>query len=188
MAYDRWPNICNRRVHCRSNSVNCQDPDRGNGPDWPRSGRTAMLFHCQQRNCAHEMAIPRHEFSLYIYRAYIWTGPFGLKGFYTTHTSRLARVSDTFRLSSRDADCDLRAFWLMVAVNAVSGILYFFFYHPPTFEIKFTSRTKMQQLKNFDYIGTFLFAAGLLLFMMGLSWGGSVSHKLAIEVQCLMSY
>jgi hypothetical protein len=121
------------------------------------------------------MAVPRHELSLSVYIAYIWTGSFSFKGFYTRDANRLARVSDMIGLSSRFANCDSRAFWLMVGVNALSGILYFFFYHPPTFEIKFTSRTKMQQFKNFDYFGTFLYTAGLLLFMMGISWGGSVS-------------
>jgi hypothetical protein len=52
--------------------------------------------------------------------------------------------------------------------------MYFFFYFPPTFHMKFSNRTKMQQLKDLDYFGVFLFAAGLLLFLMGLSWGGSV--------------
>jgi len=35
-------------------------------------------------------------------------------------------------------------------------------------------RSRTQQLKEFDYVGTFLFMAGLVLFLMGLSWGGSV--------------
>lgn len=32
----------------------------------------------------------------------------------------------------------------------------------------------MQQLKDFDFIGCLLFTAGLLLFVMGLSWGGGL--------------
>lgn len=32
----------------------------------------------------------------------------------------------------------------------------------------------MQELKDFDYGGMVLFIAGLLLFLMGLSWGGSL--------------
>lgn len=32
----------------------------------------------------------------------------------------------------------------------------------------------MKYIKEFDYIGTFLYSLGLLLFIMGLSWGGSV--------------
>ena len=65
----------------------------------------------------------------------------------------------------------------MVGVNAASALLYFLFYTPPTFHMKFRNRTKMQQLKDFDFVGMFLFTAGLLLFLMGLSWGGSVSNS-----------
>ena len=32
----------------------------------------------------------------------------------------------------------------------------------------------MDYIKHFDYVGAFLYALGLLLFIMGLSWGGSV--------------
>lgn len=32
----------------------------------------------------------------------------------------------------------------------------------------------MDYVKHFDYIGVFLYALGLLLFIMGLSWGGTV--------------
>lgn len=32
----------------------------------------------------------------------------------------------------------------------------------------------MQQVKDFDYIGTFLFLAGFIPFLLGLSWGGGV--------------
>lgn len=59
-------------------------------------------------------------------------------------------------------------------VNTLSGVLYFFFYHPPTFNMKYKNRSKMQQFKDFDFVGCLLFTAGLLLFVMGLSWGGSL--------------
>ena len=32
----------------------------------------------------------------------------------------------------------------------------------------------MQELRDLDFGGMFLFIAGLLLFLMGLSWGGSL--------------
>ncbi|KAK2747915.1 hypothetical protein FQN57_001506 [Myotisia sp. PD_48] len=66
------------------------------------------------------------------------------------------------------------SFWFMVGVNGLSLLLYYFFYHPPTFNMKFGSRTQIQQVKNVDYVGILLFAAGLTLFILGLSWGGSV--------------
>jgi hypothetical protein len=62
----------------------------------------------------------------------------------------------------------------MIIINFISGALFFCFYFPPTFHEKFRDRTPMQQLKKFDYIGTFLFVGGFIIFLLGLSWGGSV--------------
>lgn len=58
--------------------------------------------------------------------------------------------------------------------DALSTILYFIFYHPPHFGELHRSRSRMQELKDLDYGGIVLFIAGLLLFLMGLSWGGSL--------------
>jgi hypothetical protein len=65
-------------------------------------------------------------------------------------------------------------YYLMIIVNVLSGLLYFLFYHPPTFQQKHKRKSKMQVFKDFDFIGCVLFTAGLLLFVMGLSWGGSL--------------
>ena len=47
------------------------------------------------------------------------------------------------------------------------------FYHPPDFyELHNRRRTRWQEIKELDYIGIFLYSGGLLLFLMGLSWGG----------------
>lgn len=59
--------------------------------------------------------------------------------------------------------------------------------HPPTFHLLHSDRSKMEQLKRQDLIGFVLFAGGLLLFIMGLSWGGVVypwksSHVIATIV------
>jgi hypothetical protein len=40
--------------------------------------------------------------------------------------------------------------------------------------MKHRSESMMKYVKQFDYVGTVLYFAGLLLFIMGLSWGGSV--------------
>jgi hypothetical protein len=53
-------------------------------------------------------------------------------------------------------------------------ILLFFFYHPPTFNLLHGRKTKMQLIKQLDYIGIFLWTAGLTLFLMGVSWGGTI--------------
>ena len=68
-----------------------------------------------------------------------------------------------------------RCFYFLIALNVISGTLYFLFYHPPTFRMKHRIRTKTQQAKMFDYVGAALFVAGLILFEIGFLWGGGVS-------------
>lgn len=48
-------------------------------------------------------------------------------------------------------------------------------YFPPTFDQKYAHRkTKRQVLQDFDFIGLVLLVGGLLIFLMGISWGGSL--------------
>jgi hypothetical protein len=70
----------------------------------------------------------------------------------------------------------------MIIVDFFSGVLFYFFYHPPTFHEKFQNRSKIQQIKDFDYIGTVLFLGGLIVFLLGLSWGGSAYPWKSAEV------
>ncbi|KPI38213.1 putative HC-toxin efflux carrier TOXA [Cyphellophora attinorum] len=58
--------------------------------------------------------------------------------------------------------------------NALTLILFIAFYFPPTFEEKHGRQDIWRWLKDYDYFGTFLFVAGEVLFLLGLSWGGSV--------------
>lgn len=59
-------------------------------------------------------------------------------------------------------------------MNATALACWFFFYHPPTFGMKHARQRKIEFIKHFDYVGTFLVTLGLLLFFMGLSWGGQL--------------
>ncbi|KAK3673263.1 hypothetical protein LTR78_006808 [Recurvomyces mirabilis] len=62
-----------------------------------------------------------------------------------------------------------------VAVNVVTVALYVMFYHPPSYKLLHVGgKSKMQQLKEFDWIGSVLFTAGLTVFLIGLNWGGTV--------------
>lgn len=36
------------------------------------------------------------------------------------------------------------------------------------------NRSRLDQIKRQDYVGLFLFTVGLTLFVLGVSWGGSV--------------
>ena len=54
------------------------------------------------------------------------------------------------------------------------SLLNFNSYFPPTFDEKYARRkTKTQVVKEFDFIGLILLVGGLLIFLMGISWGGS---------------
>lgn len=65
-------------------------------------------------------------------------------------------------------------YYLMIIFDGLAFVAYFFFYHPPTFEMKHRSATRAAFVRNFDYIGTVLFTGGMVVFLLGISWGGSV--------------
>lgn len=60
----------------------------------------------------------------------------------------------------------------------VSIVLQFFFYHPPSFrQLHGNDRTIMEEVKRIDWIGAFLLVAGLVLFLLGVSWGLLPPHS-----------
>jgi hypothetical protein len=66
-------------------------------------------------------------------------------------------------------------YYIMIGFQGLTVIVLFFFYHPPTFETKHASdgKSRMQLVKEFDWIGLGLFTAGCALFIVGVNWGGS---------------
>ncbi|KAL4869728.1 fungal trichothecene efflux pump-domain-containing protein [Aspergillus spectabilis] len=64
-------------------------------------------------------------------------------------------------------------FYVLIAIDAVALLCFTQFYWPPRFRDKHGGQSKWTYVRQFDYIGTLLFVAGLLLFLMGLTWGGS---------------
>ncbi|OAA60363.1 Fungal trichothecene efflux pump [Niveomyces insectorum RCEF 264] len=65
-------------------------------------------------------------------------------------------------------------YYILIGVNGLGLLCWVLFYHPPTFEMKHRNASKMEFVKHFDYIGTVLYLGGLLIFVLGLSWGGVV--------------
>ncbi|KAJ6178953.1 hypothetical protein N7519_009414 [Penicillium mononematosum] len=65
-------------------------------------------------------------------------------------------------------------FYYLTALNALSVALWFFFYHPPSFHMLHRDKTVKQMVREFDFIGLVLFSAGMILFLIGLNWGGSI--------------
>lgn len=64
--------------------------------------------------------------------------------------------------------------WFQVIVNTLAVVLYFFFYHPPSYRLLHVNgKSQLRQLLDFDWLGMFLFTSGLTVFLIGLNWGGS---------------
>ncbi|MCJ1372698.1 hypothetical protein MMC20_003923 [Loxospora ochrophaea] len=67
------------------------------------------------------------------------------------------------------------SFYLGIIVTSVSIIGFVLFYWPPQYgHLHQTGKTKRQQLLSLDYVGIVLFAAGLALFLIGISYGGTL--------------
>ena len=66
------------------------------------------------------------------------------------------------------------SYYLNIIVAAISIILMYFFYHPPTFEMLHVGKTRMQKIKALDYGGIILFMGGVILFLLGINWGGQL--------------
>lgn len=65
------------------------------------------------------------------------------------------------------------SFYLGIILSAITVLLFVFLYHPPRYEqLHVGGKAKLQQMKELDYGGIFLFFAGVVLFLIGLSWGG----------------
>ncbi|KAB5525517.1 fungal trichothecene efflux pump [Coniochaeta sp. 2T2.1] len=64
-------------------------------------------------------------------------------------------------------------FYLLIGLNAATTVLFYLSYRPPSFSMKHGSTKKITFIKHFDYIGTLMGTLGLLLFLMGISWGGT---------------
>jgi MFS family permease len=66
------------------------------------------------------------------------------------------------------------SYYLGIILSGVSVILYFLFYWPPNYAmLHVNGKTKLQQIKTLDFVGVFLYSAGLVLFLTGVQWGGS---------------
>jgi MFS family permease len=62
------------------------------------------------------------------------------------------------------------SYYLGDIFSVIALLLYFFFYHPPTYDqLHVNGKIKRQQVKELDYIGMFLFISGCVLFLIGLS-------------------
>ncbi|KAI8627941.1 trichothecene efflux pump [Xylariaceae sp. FL1651] len=74
-------------------------------------------------------------------------------------------------------------YYMAIIFGVITVALNVFFYHPPTYaQLHVGGKTKWQQVKEQDYIGIFLFIAGVVLFLIALSWGGTSYPWASAEV------
>lgn len=66
------------------------------------------------------------------------------------------------------------AYYLDIIVAGLAVLCFYFFYHPPDFQLLHMDRSRKEQIKRQDFVGFVLFTGGLLIFIMGISWGGTV--------------
>lgn len=65
-------------------------------------------------------------------------------------------------------------FWIAIAFYVLSFILLFYYYRPVQGLIKTDGIPLWDHLRSLDYPGILLFATGMCLFLVGLSFGGGV--------------
>ncbi|KAF4339409.1 trichothecene efflux pump [Fusarium beomiforme] len=78
------------------------------------------------------------------------------------------------------------SYYLGIILSVITLALYQFLYHPPTFAQLHMGKTRMQQTKKLDWIGIPLFTTGCILFLVGLSWGGTTYPWKSVEVLCTL--
>ena len=66
------------------------------------------------------------------------------------------------------------SYYVNLILTGLAIVLAVAFYHPPVFEQLHTRASKRKVLRELDYLGMLLFVAGLVLFLIGLSWGGVI--------------
>jgi len=77
------------------------------------------------------------------------------------------------------------SYYLGIIMSGLAIILYQFMYHPPTYDqLHVHGKTKFQMFKELDFVGIFLYVAGLVLFLVGLSWGGTTYPWKSAAVIC----
>ncbi|KAH6876422.1 trichothecene efflux pump [Thelonectria olida] len=79
------------------------------------------------------------------------------------------------------------SYFLGDILGALSLVLHWFFYHPPEFsQLHVHGKTKWQMTKDLDFIGIFLYISGCVLFLIGLSWGGTQYPWDSAETLCTL--
>jgi len=75
------------------------------------------------------------------------------------------------------------SYYLGVIMSVIALVLYQVFYHPPTYaQLHVQGKSKWQQFKELDFGGLVIFVAGMVLSIVGLSWGGGTYPWVSAQV------
>ncbi|KAI9696209.1 MAG: hypothetical protein M1836_005762 [Candelina mexicana] len=64
-------------------------------------------------------------------------------------------------------------YYLSIICAGSSLLLFILFYFPPNFRQLHRKTTKRAELNKLDYVGLIMFTGGLVILLLGLSWGGT---------------
>jgi hypothetical protein len=64
-------------------------------------------------------------------------------------------------------------YWVPFILNCIGFVMVFLFYRPKNQYIKEEGKSRFQELADLDWVGFALWTAGLLLFLLGISFGGN---------------
>ncbi|KAL4937901.1 hypothetical protein BDV06DRAFT_215544 [Aspergillus oleicola] len=79
------------------------------------------------------------------------------------------------------------SYWIGLILAVIATVLYHFLYHPPKYaQLHADGKNKWQMFKELDFVGIFLFVAGCVLFLIGLSWGGTVHPWVSAATLCTL--
>ncbi|KAL5340899.1 fungal trichothecene efflux pump [Aspergillus crustosus] len=79
------------------------------------------------------------------------------------------------------------SYYIGLILAVIATALYHFLYHPPRYgQLHGEGKTKWEMFKELDFIGIFLFIAGCVLFLIGLSWGGTTHPWVSAPTLCTL--
>jgi hypothetical protein len=88
-------------------------------------------------------------------------------------------------------------YYIYLILMSVATIFQYLFYNPPTFQqLHGGKRTVWQEVKRIDFVGTFLLTTGVMMFLLGISWGGQpapwssakILSLIIIGILCLVAF